>query len=702
VPSHVGIDSDIDIDVPSTTPTNTIRTTTTATSNIKDPSWYAMNRVVHTQQQQQQQKQPSLSLSLGTSHTTLYHKESFRKHRDMVQEAFFNVLDLPIPTTATATATATAASLWSQKYGHAHSVHSIVGASTLQAAKKLSEWIQLWCATRQQALDRMKDRQERLKQHNRKNRTNNKKSSASSMKKSSSIRYKIDSDEDAWDDDEQQLTNVYLLTGPPASGKTGLVHAVAKKCQCSVVEINTTTIRSGSALKHSMQEATQSCSTLHMFQQQRLSVLQQQQQTMQTPHYDCTNVDEDEDNDDTNKTASLTIILIDEVDLIYETEGDSGFWSALSSVAKTARCPILLTANTIPSGMANIKYAHLELNRPSPMDCASKVLQVCQHEKIPMRSDLAATLIPERLSWMATVCQCDLRKLLNQLQLFAASKMHPNSERDPSGSSSCSKPSLFPSSAMLTPPSPNPVRPIVNSIVPHRIPADKYTIVTLYGSGFATFGTVTVQLGDETTLRAHIADNERLLILCPPCRDLDSPSSRVRSVLISSSNFGDFYTARVTQNILFDGSTIPVLKPLFIEYLLAEEREEMEDSEEQEFDDDVMARSETKARREVEVPTLDDGLGLWEETLAYEQTMPPRSKVDHESTYPRDGESAIKVLEDMAKAYEYSSDAAFLEDFQHGIPHLAGACRGFGFDLTEEGGGFGNTGKLRLNENSRP
>ena len=53
-------------------------------------------------------------------------------------------------------------------------------------------------------------------------------------------------------DNEGGLSNVFLLTGCPGSGKTRLVHACAKNCQYIVIEINTSIERGGQSLKRAI------------------------------------------------------------------------------------------------------------------------------------------------------------------------------------------------------------------------------------------------------------------------------------------------------------------------------------------------------------------------------------------------------------------------------------------------------------------
>jgi hypothetical protein len=141
----------------------------------------------------------------------------------------------------------------------------------------------------------------------------------------------------------------------------------------------------------------------------------------------------------------------------------------------------------------------------------------------------------------------------------------------------------------------------------------------------------------------------------------------VKSLVLSCPNVGEFDVADIKQMTLFDHCDLPVLKPLFVEYLVPEE-DEMEESEELEFHDGETTADPKTSSVTVAIPTLEDGLELWEKTVAEEKAM--RSHVDPQPTQVPNDESMINALEDMAKAYEYASNAAYLEDFQCGIPYL--------------------------------
>lgn len=614
-------------------------------------------------------------------------------NRDLLQEALSDVFNLPQPQSQTVGNK----SLWNHRYGHHDSIQNIVGESTKQAAKTLQEWIHDWCATRQRALDRMKERQQLLKKKK--------------AKKSKTV-YKEDSEDEGGE--EEDLAKVYLLTGPPASGKTGLVHAVAKACHCSVLEINTTAVRSASSLKNSIQEATQSCSTSDLFQNQRqqeslmMKVVPQQQETV---------LQDSQDDDDyslsdeeafpkrkAGPTTSLTVILIDEVDLIFEAQGDAGFWAALSSLAKTARCPILLTANRFPPGMSSISHRQLPLSRPSPVECSDKILQVCQQEGITMRSGLGPAEIRERLAWIATVCQCDLRKILLQLQLYHTTHVAvrnsgsspPTATPKHESSESFSVPNA---SRNLTP------LPVLHSVVPNCVPADKYTILTIHGAHFHSLlfnssRDIAMQLGEEAC-QARVMDDETILALCPPCPFGESPSRRIVNFSISSTPIGKLDGVSVRSEILLDGSILQGTMRLYVEYLIPGEDEEANDSGEHEWEESTATQNPlSNAMPLTSLPTLEQGLELWNKALQEEANICCDSKQD---TLPDSNADKITVkqLDELSLGAQYSSDAACLEDLHRGYPLLSGACRGFGFDLTEEGGSTGG-GKLRLNDNCRP
>jgi len=54
------------------------------------------------------------------------------------------------------------------------------------------------------------------------------------------------------------------------------------------------------------------------------------------------------------------------------------------------------------------------------MECASKICQIAKQEGMTwMKNSVQSNLLKSRLVDFAKLCKCDLRKILNEMQLFA-------------------------------------------------------------------------------------------------------------------------------------------------------------------------------------------------------------------------------------------------------------------------------------------
>jgi hypothetical protein len=61
----------------------------------------------------------------------------------------------------------------------------------------------------------------------------------------------------------------------------------------------------------------------------------------------------------------MNVIMLDEVDVNFEGHGDKGFWQAVKFLCKRSKCPIVLTANTLPEEVRGIKTEQAKLTPPT-------------------------------------------------------------------------------------------------------------------------------------------------------------------------------------------------------------------------------------------------------------------------------------------------------------------------------------------------
>jgi len=175
-----------------------------------------------------------------------------------------------------------------------------------------------------------------------------------------------------------------LLVGPTSSGKTCLVEGLARQHSFRLLEINTAHCRSGPSLKERMEEATQSVSLMKR--------------------------SEDADECEEEAKHAMTVILLDEVDIVFDNGDDAGFWASVKHLSKRSKCPIIMTASNVPKELEthNIRHQIYHMDRPSVDECVYTLANVAVAE------NLSVSL--ETLQHICTLLKCDLRRALHELQ----------------------------------------------------------------------------------------------------------------------------------------------------------------------------------------------------------------------------------------------------------------------------------------------
>ena len=427
------------------------------------------------------------------------------------------------------------------------------------------------------------------------------------------------------------------------------------------------------------------------------------------------------------------------VDNIFENDGDAGFWVALANLTKKAMCPIILTSTAAPVLLdaSSIRYQSACMTRPSPLECALKMRRIAKEEALRLRIDDHGDdeWSINQLRRIAELCNCDLRSILNEMQLHSHGVSLVPQEEGKSITDTVpdasSPPSIMDS-------------PAINDITPRFVCATSYNVLTIRGDNFARLtglALTEVLIGGRVSPALRIIDDKTILAVCPPCtlpKDVDSSGSfedsfepciscryapvvvkitmKTGIVLHSDScmysevnSFGRRFNIAFTfpelegrlericrrrenaRNLRLEGC-LDALSSGDDDFVIPTTR-----SKENGKDATVTSGREiTNVVSMVSEPTeeqLTSGDEVADSLLenAVTEFFPGLKSSDQvqrvvvEGKVCGDGERDLSKLQKLAKDVEYSSDAALLEDSLSSlaIPTIAGAVRGFGSEFID-------------------
>ncbi|KAK9502801.1 hypothetical protein O3M35_011505 [Rhynocoris fuscipes] len=193
------------------------------------------------------------------------------------------------------------------------------------------------------------------------------------------------------DDDLVLIKNAAFLQGPPGSGKTATVYALAEEIGYQILEINSSCNRMGKKILHEFSEALQS----HKVERNVLN-------------FNGSKKNKIED-------SRKSLILIEDIDVIFP-EYDDGFISTIANLAANSKRPIIFTINEYyPKYLSKIMpYTNFRLDYetlPQSKVC-SWIRTVAAAENVFLDETEAGKLV----QW----ANGDIRKLLLQLQFSFA------------------------------------------------------------------------------------------------------------------------------------------------------------------------------------------------------------------------------------------------------------------------------------------
>lgn len=359
-----------------------------------------------------------------------------------------------------------------------------------------------------------------------------------------------------------------------------------------------------------------------------------------------------------------------------------------------------------------MRFTHIITFHPEPVECASKMLDICEHEKLCFREDMAGankapTLV--KLAELAEIYGCDMRRIISQLELFkfsasveAASQSHPPFEQTEY------KP-LW-SSFHAT------------SIKPQWVPHDRFSLITIKGQNFKSLISMyreksasnvstldiseiclNVTVGGRLCPKAKIVNNSTILAICPPCRlgsqRMSEMGSSIRYANVSVESTTKLGTVSCS-SCLHSGSsnTISGCSYVNLEYHFPQSSRAYPDlqadsDDEKELSDEGASKCNAESNRRLAdnvcevVPdhtVLSEMMCSGIKALKDENANVDESLAMSCNVLNSNDVCQTSLINRLAEVTELKSDAMLLEDLESCcLPLLSGPVRGFGAALTD-------------------
>ena len=209
------------------------------------------------------------------------------------------------------------------------------------------------------------------------------------------------------------------------------------------------------------------------------------------------------------------------VDNIFESDGDAGFWVALASLSKKAKCPIVLTSSVTPILLeaSSIRYHAASLCRPTPVECASTIRRIALEEKVLISGrDDDGGCDRDALLHIAELCSCDLRSILNAMQLHCHGSLSAAEAKvEKRNCSEGEEESLGRASSRTCQ---NLDFPEILNVSPSIVDGDRHSVLTIRGQNFVgtnEWDSIQVLIGGRPSPLLRVVDDTTILAISPPC-----------------------------------------------------------------------------------------------------------------------------------------------------------------------------------------
>jgi len=219
-------------------------------------------------------------------------------------------------------------------------------------------------------------------------------------------------DTDFWDEDEDlsnSICNIALLEGPPGSGKTATVFALAAEMGFNVLEENASSNRSGKRVLSKLSEATQSQQVRRdTGSQAHKSIFQAKEK-------------KDDESSDRKKLMKTALILLEDIDLVFD-DLDEGLYSAVNTLSQQSKRPIIMTTSDPTWFGDGVGSANERMFKFNP-----KLFHLKTSSKVQLAQYLQTVALVEGYNVSENsihesfLSQRDIRKSLQDLQFYCRS-----------------------------------------------------------------------------------------------------------------------------------------------------------------------------------------------------------------------------------------------------------------------------------------
>merc|ERR1719232_365374 len=213
------------------------------------------------------------------------------------------------------------------------------------------------------------------------------------------------------------LGNTALIEGPPGSGKTAAVFALAAQMGFNVLEVNASSNRTGKQILSMLSEATQS-----------LQVRRDSDSKVPAAMFGKGKKKVEEKND--TKKMKTALILFEDIDLVID-DLDEGFYSAVNSLASSSKRPMILTTSS-PTWLGDgVGSAGEKVLKFSPRQFQMRKVghqELCQH--LQMIALIEGYHVSQTDVKKIVAGTRDVRQSMLQLQLLCNSGVIPGDITD--------------------------------------------------------------------------------------------------------------------------------------------------------------------------------------------------------------------------------------------------------------------------------